>query len=203
EHPSPNGSTPNPQPERPYLLQNNEEKNPYEESEEMQLKAAIAASLADSSQHNHKSNEATRESNIEFESDEFETFDSDTEDSTFSKNHFKENSKSDTKLENKNKTTDENKKTSDCWKNYLGSSTDKTSELIIRFPDGKREQMSFPADSQLKALLLYVSSNGYDMNEYDLITNFPKRNLKELSSSETLSAVGLFPRETVFVQHKS
>ncbi|RWS25434.1 UBX domain-containing protein 7-like protein [Leptotrombidium deliense] len=193
DHPSPNGGPSNSQFVEPAALAESE-KNPYEESEEMQLKAAIAASLAESS-NNHNNVDNTNVC-VDDESD-YEAFDSDTEDSTSKVQNC-------IKYETPVITSKEDvKETTESWKTFLGSENAKTSELIIRFPDGKREQMSFPADSQLKALLLYISSKGYDMQEYDLITNFPKRNLKEMPSTETLSAVGLFPRETVFVQQKS
>jgi hypothetical protein len=43
------------------------------------------------------------------------------------------------------------------------------------------------------------------MNDYDLITNFPKKNLKEISDSDniTLESAGIHSRDTLYVQHKT
>lgn len=60
-----------------------------------------------------------------------------------------------------------------------------------------------PLDLPRQALLLYVSAHGYEMGDYDVVTNFPTRNLNSLNISDSLLALGLFPRETVYVQQKS
>ncbi len=56
-----------------------------------------------------------------------------------------------------------------------------------------------------QALFLYLSEKGYSMNDYDLITNFPKRNLKETACSDeiTLESAGIHSRDTLYVQHKT
>jgi hypothetical protein len=178
----------------------------YEESEEQQLKAAIAASLKEAaSSSNHVNNKIIGDDECP-DSDDLETFDSDTEDSTVAK----------PQLETKPKTVAEPMATEPCfedkadtedsaedYRKYMGTVGGPSSDIILRFPDGKKEQISFPADSKLKALFLFISGRGYSLMEYDLVTNFPRRNVHEFDSESSLEAVGLFPRETVFIQHKS
>lgn len=40
------------------------------------------------------------------------------------------------------------------------------------------------------------------MNNFDLVTNFPKRNLSEISDDVTLEFAGIHTRETLYVQRK-
>lgn len=92
----------------------------------------------------------------------------------------------------------------DRWKEFLGTDNSAKMELIIRFPDGNKEKVMFPSDSKLKALFLYVSEHGYNMNEYDLITNFPKKNLSDACDEmSTLESAGIHSRDTLYVQTKN
>ena len=87
------------------------------------------------------------------------------------------------------------------WETFLGQSEEK-STLLIRWPDGSRDSWSQPADSQLRALLLFVASSGYSPHNYEVVTNFPRKQIDSLQPDLTLKCAGLFPRETVFVQLK-
>ncbi|KAF7490058.1 UBX domain-containing protein 7 [Sarcoptes scabiei] len=89
----------------------------------------------------------------------------------------------------------------DRWENYLGKKENKM-EILIRYPDGQKKMMMFPPDSKLKALFLYVTENGYNMNEYELITNFPKKNLSSCDENLNLESV-MHHRETLYVQTKN
>ncbi|UYV62454.1 UBXN7 [Cordylochernes scorpioides] len=142
-------------------------------SEEDQLKAAIEASIRDMAGTSSSSTTAQAQ---EDDSDGGESFDSDTKQS---------------------------EEAGDSWQSYLGADHDPKSELLLRFPDGQKQKMSFPATSQLKALLQYVVSRGFSADEYEVITNFPRKDLSSLEGSRTLQEVGLYPRETVFIQLKS
>jgi len=87
------------------------------------------------------------------------------------------------------------------WKKYIGTS-DKW-DLMIRYPDSVREHISLTSDTKLKALFLYLESKGYSLKEYDVVTNFPRKNVHDLSVDTTLLDAGLQQRENVFVQHKT
>ncbi|XP_030071786.1 UBX domain-containing protein 7 isoform X1 [Microcaecilia unicolor] len=76
-------------------------------------------------------------------------------------------------------------------------------QLMLRYPDGRREQIAFPEHSKLLALVKHVQSKGYPSERYELLTNFPRRKLSHLDYDVTLQEAGLCPQETVFVQERN
>ncbi|XP_061405422.1 LOW QUALITY PROTEIN: UBX domain-containing protein 7-like [Lethenteron reissneri] len=76
------------------------------------------------------------------------------------------------------------------------------SRLMVRFPDGKREQVVMAAEATLTALLSLVEARGFPGDRFELVTNFPRRKLAALGGDTTLRQAGLFPHETVFVQER-
>jgi len=88
------------------------------------------------------------------------------------------------------------------WKKYLGLESDPVAKVMIRFPDGSREIWKHPETSKLKALVIFVQSKGYALEDHEIVTNFPRRVVTDLQLSDTLREAGLAPQETVFVQLK-
>lgn len=86
------------------------------------------------------------------------------------------------------------------WKMYLGSSGDPESKLILRLPDGSRDIVSMPSTSKLMALVKYVGTKGFSNEQYELVTNFPRREISYMDFNVTLRDAGLFPQETIFIQ---
>ena len=43
------------------------------------------------------------------------------------------------------------------WESFLGSSQEK-SQIMVRWPDGSRDNWSQPADTKLRSLLLFIST---------------------------------------------
>ena len=84
------------------------------------------------------------------------------------------------------------------WESFLGESEEK-STILIRWPDGSRDNWCQPSDSQLKSLLLFIESNGFNLEHYEVVTNFPRKQIDSLVQESSLKTHGLFPRETVFV----
>eukprot|EP01135_Chromosphaera_perkinsii_P002944 Nk52_evm55s230 gene=Nk52_evmTU55s230 len=82
------------------------------------------------------------------------------------------------------------------------SCTEKVSKLLFRFPNGEKKERKFLASCQLETIFAYVASQGFDIEEHDLILNFPKRFLKKMPPGESLEKNGLFPAETIFVQEE-
>ncbi|XP_028586775.2 UBX domain-containing protein 7 isoform X2 [Podarcis muralis] len=76
-------------------------------------------------------------------------------------------------------------------------------QLMLRYPDGKREQISLPEQAKLLALINHVQSKGYPNERFELLTNFPRRKLSHLDYDITLQEAGLCPQETVFVQERN
>ncbi|KAK7075280.1 UBX domain-containing protein 7 [Halocaridina rubra] len=88
----------------------------------------------------------------------------------------------------------------DDWKDYLGPTTDPESKLMLRLPDGSRDIISMPSTSKLKALVKFIGTKGYNNEQYELVTNFPRKELSGLDFNTTLRDAGLFPQETIFIQ---
>ncbi|VDI24868.1 Hypothetical predicted protein [Mytilus galloprovincialis] len=78
--------------------------------------------------------------------------------------------------------------------------SDPQTSLMIRFPDGNKQQLAVSRKSKLMALVLYVAENGFSNERYELVTNFPRRKLSYMDFELTLEDVGLYPQESVFVQ---
>ena len=103
----------------------------------------------------------------------------------------------------------------------MGDKDDAHSSIMIRFPDGNRVTKDIPCSSQFQvrifvfffslskltdvgfqAIVGYVASEGYSLDKHEIVTNFPRRILTDLDTTQTLKDLGLFPKETVFVQQK-
>ena len=82
----------------------------------------------------------------------------------------------------------------------LGSKEDPLSSIMIRFPNGNRVTKEIPCSSQFLAIVEYVKSEGFDLDKYKIVTNFPRRILTDLDTKQTLKEMGLFPKEMVIVQ---
>ncbi|XP_064418542.1 UBX domain-containing protein 7 [Latimeria chalumnae] len=76
-------------------------------------------------------------------------------------------------------------------------------QLMLRYPDGQREQVSLPAQAKLMSLVKHVQAKGYPNERFELITNFPRRKLSHLDYNVTLKEAGLCPQEAVFVQERN
>ncbi|XP_062844024.1 UBX domain-containing protein 7 [Trichomycterus rosablanca] len=76
-------------------------------------------------------------------------------------------------------------------------------QLMLRYPDGQREQIALSANDKLMALVRHVQVNGYPNERFELVTNFPRRKLTHLDYDITLQEAGLCPQETVFVQERN
>ncbi|XP_040026907.2 UBX domain-containing protein 7 [Gasterosteus aculeatus] len=75
--------------------------------------------------------------------------------------------------------------------------------LMLRYPDGQREQISLSSKAKLLALVRHVQFKGYPNERFELVTNFPRRKLAHLDYDITLQEAGLCPQETVFVQERN
>ncbi|OCT81114.1 UBX domain-containing protein 7 isoform X1 [Xenopus laevis] len=76
-------------------------------------------------------------------------------------------------------------------------------KLMLRYPDGKKEQIALPEQAKLMVLVRHVQLKGYPNERFELLTNFPRRKLSHLDYDVTLQEAGLCPQETVFVQERN
>ncbi|XP_076042373.1 UBX domain-containing protein 7 isoform X2 [Oratosquilla oratoria] len=199
-----------------------------EADEEAQIEAAIQASLAEQDQKKAmtEASEDEEDEKEEGDSDTLETFDSDSNEADYSiennsdrnhmqngnsKIHRKSSNQPDKEEEEEKKEDDESVEKSSVdtkddevdnsdWKLYLGDEKDAESKLMLRLPDGSRDVIAMPSTSKLMALVKYVGSKGYSNERFELVTNFPRRQISYMDFNKTLKDVGLFPQETVFVQ---
>uniref|UniRef100_A0A4W3IQB9 UBX domain-containing protein 7 n=1 Tax=Callorhinchus milii TaxID=7868 RepID=A0A4W3IQB9_CALMI len=84
-----------------------------------------------------------------------------------------------------------------------GKDTGPKASLMLRYPNGQREQIALPAQAKLLALVKHIQSKGYPNERFELVTNFPRRKLSHLDYEITLQEAGLCPQETVFVQERN
>lgn len=125
----------------------------------MQLEAAIAASLQECDpSKSSKSKSATVYTLEDDSDDDFETFESDHDDNDDSSDPpAAASAATATKSKSTNSepsattsSVEAAKSSSEDWRAYLGHENGLNFELVLRFPDGNRENISFPAESQLK-----------------------------------------------------
>ncbi|EDV25648.1 uncharacterized protein TRIADDRAFT_55957 [Trichoplax adhaerens] len=206
----------NPMIESPSKNRSKRKTNIIDHSEESQLEAAIAASIQESCV-NHKTSEKVEETVIldsdsdvilSKSDDDFNESDSCEEDIGI-KNEIRkpsiESEKSISEVMVINsvvRETDEVDLTRS--KDQLLPEYTHTNPIkfLLRFPNGERRYASFQASATVKELLKFVSDQGYDMREYELITAFPRRNVSSFPLNSSLVNNGLQGNDTIFVQMK-
>jgi hypothetical protein len=127
----------------------------------MQLKAAIAASLQEVGKNEQNT---SNQFNNDVDDSDLETFESDNEENTKNNSNdaqFKTNFKSESiqnakesgvssaSLPNCN-SQEAKPNTAEDWRQYLGPENGNKFEFVVRYPDGNRENITFPSESQLK-----------------------------------------------------
>ncbi|XP_033096455.1 UBX domain-containing protein 7-like [Anneissia japonica] len=79
---------------------------------------------------------------------------------------------------------------------------DSEAKIMLRLPDGARKQLNLPGRSTLVDLTTCVKKEGFSSERYELVTNFPRRQLSYMDGDTTLEEAGLVPHDTVFVQER-
>lgn len=85
--------------------------------------------------------------------------------------------------------------TSTDYKDFLGPSSDPTTRLQLRLPDGQRDNLEWPCSSQIQALRTYVEHRYPEVTRqpYKIICAFPRQDLLALDATETLLSAKLHP----------
>ena len=76
-------------------------------------------------------------------------------------------------------------------------------QLVIHY---NFENIAMPSQQSIilsQAIIKFVVGEGYPLERYEIVTNFPRRILTDLDETQTLKELQLFPQETVFVQQRS
>jgi len=164
--------------------------------EDDQLAAAIAASLKETSKKTLKAPDDSDFSDSDSDSDLIEGFSADNS------NSGPMPASSSNTAENITKVQPEKEDAVANWEEYLGDQQDPLSSIMIRFPDGNKVTKEIPCSSQFLAIVEYVKSEGFGLDQHEIVTNYPRRILTDLDTKQTLKDLGLFPKEMVIVQQK-
>ncbi|KAK7100551.1 FAS-associated factor 1-like [Littorina saxatilis] len=76
------------------------------------------------------------------------------------------------------------------------------SQLRFRVPGGKQITRRFWAENTVQDLLNFITGQGFHMEEYKVLSTFPRRDITQLDSSQTLEAAKLYPQETLILEEK-
>lgn len=74
--------------------------------------------------------------------------------------------------------------------------------LRIKTPNGETLTRRFKADEPLKHLVYYVTSKGYDVEGFKLLTTFPRRDISQEDELRTLKDLKLYPQETLMLEER-
>lgn len=75
-------------------------------------------------------------------------------------------------------------------------------ELLIRLPDGTKEQLRLFSTLQMKDLLKHFESRGFSLCQYEFLRLYPRLCLSSLPATTTLHDAGLLKKDTLFIQEK-
>ncbi|KAJ8357707.1 hypothetical protein SKAU_G00205010 [Synaphobranchus kaupii] len=76
------------------------------------------------------------------------------------------------------------------------------SRLRVRTPSGDFLERRFLGSCRLQMLFHYMASKGFPLEQYKLLTTFPRRNITQLDPLCTFLEAKLFPQETLFLEPK-
>ncbi|SPP73937.1 FAS-associated factor 1 isoform X1 [Drosophila guanche] len=75
-------------------------------------------------------------------------------------------------------------------------------KIRVRKPTGDFLERRFYTQNNLQDLLNYVTANGFLIEEYKLISSWPRRDLTAIESSQTLATLKMSPQETVILEER-
>lgn len=81
--------------------------------------------------------------------------------------------------------------------------TEPVSKFRIRTPKGETLERRFLASEPVKYLKYYIMSLGYLLEEYKVLTTYPRRDISTLEDSKSLEELKLFPQETLIIEERS
>ncbi|XP_058830467.1 FAS-associated factor 1 isoform X2 [Topomyia yanbarensis] len=75
-------------------------------------------------------------------------------------------------------------------------------KIRIRPPAGPMIERRFTLDTPLRILLNFITGEGFLIDEYKVISSWPRRDLTVLNLDETLQQLKLYPQETVILEER-
>ncbi|XP_075165902.1 fas associated factor casp [Haematobia irritans] len=76
------------------------------------------------------------------------------------------------------------------------------SKIRVRKPTGDFLERRFYANNTLQDLLNFVASNGFLIDEYKILSSWPRRDLTAMDCNQTLQELKLYPQETVILEER-
>ncbi|MED6105971.1 hypothetical protein PIB30_000760 [Stylosanthes scabra] len=74
-------------------------------------------------------------------------------------------------------------------------------QILIRFPNGERREQSFVSTDKIQSIFTYINSLGIPgIQNYRLISNFPRRAYGVDQMRMSLKEAGLFPKASLFLE---
>ncbi|XP_061167287.1 FAS-associated factor 1-like [Saccostrea echinata] len=82
------------------------------------------------------------------------------------------------------------------------SSKEAVARLRFRTPTGDVKLRRFRASEPLRNVLFYLTSEGFHIEDYKILTTFPRRDISQLDEMKTLEELKLYPQETLILEEK-
>lgn len=82
------------------------------------------------------------------------------------------------------------------------NSEEPVARLRFRTPTGEVKLRRFRASEPLRNVLFYLTSEGFHIEDYKILTTFPRRDISQLDAMETLQDLRLYPQETLILEEK-
>lgn len=75
-------------------------------------------------------------------------------------------------------------------------------KIRIRAPTGSMLERRFTTDTPLRILLNYITGEGFLVDEFKVISSWPRRDLTTLDCENTLKDLKLYPQETLILEER-
>uniref|UniRef100_A0A182PPG5 UBX domain-containing protein n=1 Tax=Anopheles epiroticus TaxID=199890 RepID=A0A182PPG5_9DIPT len=82
------------------------------------------------------------------------------------------------------------------------SSGESITKIRVRTPSGEMLERKFTVDTPLELLLNYITAEGYLIDEFKVISSWPRRDLTTLNHESTLKELKLYPQETLILEER-
>jgi len=76
------------------------------------------------------------------------------------------------------------------------------SSVVVRMPDGERLVRRFPKDCALQCVVDWIESCKPDAEDFDLVSNYPRKEFGMEHRTSTLEQLGLHPAATLFTKEQ-
>ena len=82
------------------------------------------------------------------------------------------------------------------------SGDERLTRIRFRLPDGGTVQRKFRAGDKLQALVDFATANGFFVEEFKMLSSWPRRDLTAESLEATLEQLKLVPQETITIEQR-